>query len=99
MWIAGQVLEVVLAKPQTEKKFDAASPYNAVPHHNYIPHPGYGAFPVNPYAPLTAGYGAAAGFQQVLSVLFMSSSLILHIIIYHIHLIDDYYCFAAYDIW
>lgn len=62
--VNGQVLEVVLAKPQTEKKFDAASPYNAVPHHNYIPHPGYGAFPVNPYAPLTAGYGAAAGFQQ-----------------------------------
>uniref|UniRef100_M1AQM9 RNA-binding region RNP-1 (RNA recognition motif); Calcium-binding EF-hand n=1 Tax=Solanum tuberosum TaxID=4113 RepID=M1AQM9_SOLTU len=65
MWIAGQMLEVVLAKPQTEKKFDAASPHNAVPHHNYIPHPGYGAFPMNPYAPLTAGYGAAAAaFQQ-----------------------------------
>ncbi|KAH0723795.1 hypothetical protein AABB24_016967 [Solanum stoloniferum] len=64
--VNGQMLEVVLAKPQTEKKFDAASPHNAVPHHNYIPHPGYGAFPMNPYAPLTAGYGAAAAaaFQQ-----------------------------------
>lgn len=67
--VNGQMLEVVLAKPQTEKKFDAANPYNAIPHHNYIPHPGYGAFPMNPFAPLTAGYGAAAaaaaaGFQQ-----------------------------------
>ncbi|XP_015055735.1 heterogeneous nuclear ribonucleoprotein Q [Solanum pennellii] len=67
--VNGQMLEVVLAKPQTEKKFDAASPHNTMPHHNYIPHPGYGAFPMNPYAPLTAGYGAAAAaaaaaFQQ-----------------------------------
>lgn len=65
--VNGQMLEVVLAKPQTEKKFDAASPHNAIPHHNYIPHPGYGAFPMNPFAPLTAGYGAAAAaaaFQQ-----------------------------------
>lgn len=81
MWIAGQMLEVVLAKPQTEKKFDAANPYNAIPHHNYIPHPGYGAFPMNPFAPLTAGYGAAAaaaaGFQQVFSaeVFIVDSSL------------------------
>ncbi|XP_009759901.1 heterogeneous nuclear ribonucleoprotein Q isoform X1 [Nicotiana tabacum] len=63
--VNGQVLEVVLAKPQTEKKFDAAAgPHNAMPHPNYIPHPGYGAFPVNPYGHLSAGYGAAAGFQQ-----------------------------------
>ncbi|XP_055807251.1 heterogeneous nuclear ribonucleoprotein Q isoform X2 [Solanum dulcamara] len=62
--VNGQMLEVVLAKPQTEKKFDAASPHNAISHHNYIPHPGYGAFPINPYAPLTAGYGTAAAFQQ-----------------------------------
>lgn len=103
MWIAGQMLEVVLAKPQTEKKFDAASPHNAMSHHNYIPHPGYGAFPMNPYAPLTAGYGAAAAaaaaaFQQVFSLYFMSSSSILHFVIDRIHLID-YYSSAAYDIW
>lgn len=98
MWIAGQMLEVVLAKPQTEKKFDAAAgPHNAMPHPNYIPHPGYGAFPVNPYGHLSAGYGAAAGFQQVISVYIMLSSLILHIVIDHIHLID-YYSLAAYDI-
>ncbi|KAL8499591.1 hypothetical protein ACS0TY_019539 [Phlomoides rotata] len=52
--INGQLLEVVLAKPQAEKKFDAANPHNSqIP--NYIPHPGYAGIPVNPYAP---------GFQQ-----------------------------------
>ncbi|KAG6420322.1 hypothetical protein SASPL_116846 [Salvia splendens] len=61
--INGQVLEVVLAKPQAERKFDAANPHNAqVP--NYIPHPGYGGIPVNPYASIATGYGGAAGFQQ-----------------------------------
>ncbi|KAL2229627.1 UNVERIFIED_CONTAM: Heterogeneous nuclear ribonucleoprotein Q [Sesamum indicum] len=62
--INGQVLEVVLAKPQTEKKFDAANPHNPSPVPNYIPHPGYAGIPVNPYAPIAAGYGTAAGFQQ-----------------------------------
>ncbi|KAK6158947.1 hypothetical protein DH2020_006261 [Rehmannia glutinosa] len=62
--INGQVLEVVLAKPQAEKKFDAANPHNPSPIPNYIPHPGYAGIPVNPYAPIAAGYGAAAGFQQ-----------------------------------
>ncbi|XP_042030486.1 heterogeneous nuclear ribonucleoprotein Q-like isoform X3 [Salvia splendens] len=61
--INGQVLEVVLAKPQAEKKFDAANPHNSqVP--NYIPHPGYGGIPVNPYASIATGYGGGAGFQQ-----------------------------------
>lgn len=68
--LAGQVLEVVLAKPQAERKFDAANPHNAqVP--NYIPHPGYGGMPVNPYASIATGYGGAAGFQQVVAVLFL----------------------------
>ncbi|KAG8391991.1 hypothetical protein BUALT_Bualt01G0245200 [Buddleja alternifolia] len=63
--INGQVLEVVLAKPQAEKKFDAANPHNPSPLPNYIPHPGYAGIPVNPYAPIASGYGAAAaGFQQ-----------------------------------
>lgn len=62
---SGQVLEVVLAKPQTEKKFDMSNPHNPMPHPNYIPHAGYGAFPVNPYGSVTSGYGATAGFQQV----------------------------------
>lgn len=64
--IAGQALEVVLAKPQTEKKSDGFYSYNTVPHANHLPHPGYGAFPGNPYGTIGSGYGvAAAGFQQV----------------------------------
>nr|GLL36276.1 heterogeneous nuclear ribonucleoprotein Q [Ipomoea trifida] len=62
--INGQVLEVVLAKPQTEKKFDMSNPHNPMPHPNYIPHAGYGGFPVSPYGSVTTGYGATAGFQQ-----------------------------------
>ncbi|KAL6575599.1 nuclear ribonucleoprotein Q [Orobanche hederae] len=62
--INGQVLEVVLAKPQSDRKFDSASPLNFSPIPNYIPHPGYAGMPMSPYAPITAGYGAAAGFQQ-----------------------------------
>lgn len=58
-------MEVVLAKPQTEKKFDVANPPSSSPHPNFIPPAGYGAFPVAPYGHLTPGYGAAAGFQQV----------------------------------
>lgn len=54
--INGQVLEVVLAKPQTEKKFDSAIPHNPSPIPNYIPHPGYAGIPVNPYAPIAAGF-------------------------------------------
>lgn len=61
--INGQALEVVLAKPQAEKKFDSANPHNP-PLPNYIPHPGYAGIPVNPYAPIASGYGGAAGFQQ-----------------------------------
>ncbi|KAL7121666.1 hypothetical protein ACP275_02G194600 [Erythranthe tilingii] len=61
--INGQVIEVVLAKPQSEKKFDATNPHNPSPMPNYIPHPGYAGIPVNPYSPIGAGYGAAAGFQ------------------------------------
>ncbi|KAA8520793.1 hypothetical protein F0562_014935 [Nyssa sinensis] len=62
--IDGQVLEVCLAKPQTEKKFDMANPHNSGPHPSYIPHAGYGSFPGNPYGGLGAGYSVAAGFQQ-----------------------------------
>lgn len=73
--IAGQVLEVVLAKPQTEKKFDMSNPHNPMPHPNYIPHAGYGGFPVSPYGSVTTGYGATAGFQQVLVRIPSPSSL------------------------
>ncbi|XP_027108575.1 heterogeneous nuclear ribonucleoprotein Q isoform X4 [Coffea arabica] len=63
--INGQVLEVVLAKPQSEKKFDVAhhSPSSA-PLPNFIPPSGYGGFPMNPFGQVAPGYGAVAGFQQ-----------------------------------
>lgn len=62
--IDGQVLEVVLAKPQADKKLESAYPYNTVPHPSNLPHTGYAGFPGNPYSSLGAGYGVAAGFQQ-----------------------------------
>ncbi|KAI8022357.1 Heterogeneous nuclear ribonucleoprotein Q [Camellia lanceoleosa] len=62
--IDGHVLEVCLAKPQSDKKFDGSNPHNSGLHPNYIPHPGYGGFPGNPYGPLGSGYGVATGFQQ-----------------------------------
>uniref|UniRef100_A0A162B5N5 RRM domain-containing protein n=1 Tax=Daucus carota subsp. sativus TaxID=79200 RepID=A0A162B5N5_DAUCS len=63
--INGQVLEVVLAKPQSDRKPDGANIHNSGLVPNYIPSPGYGGFPGNPYAaPVGAGYGVAAGYQQ-----------------------------------
>ncbi|KAM6600120.1 hypothetical protein CsatA_019729 [Cannabis sativa] len=63
--IDGQALEVVLAKPQTDRKPDGSYSYNTAPHASHLPHPGYGGFPGNPYGTLGSGYGvAAAGFQQ-----------------------------------
>lgn len=61
--IDGQPLEVVLAKPQTERKPDGPYPYAGGPHGNSLAHQGgYGGYAANPYG---AGYGvAAAGFQQ-----------------------------------
>lgn len=92
--LAGQVLEVVLAKPQAEKKFDAANPHNPqVP--NYIPHPGYAGIPVNPYASMATGYGGAAGFQQVVSMLFCSVSIVsFDCVFQHAGTFS-----AAYDLW
>lgn len=58
---------MVLAKPQSEKKFDVASSPSSTPHPNFIS-PGYGAFPMNPYGQVAPGYGAAAGFQQVVII-------------------------------
>lgn len=78
---AGQALEVVLAKPQAEKKFDSANPHNP-PLPNYIPHPGYAGIPVNPYAPIAGGYGGAAGFQQVVTVTFIVKFRLLPLIVW-----------------
>ncbi|XP_057979855.1 heterogeneous nuclear ribonucleoprotein Q [Malania oleifera] len=60
----GQVLEVTLAKPQTDKKFDGPALHGSGLHSSYLPHPGYGSLPVNPYGSLAAGYGVSTGFQQ-----------------------------------
>ncbi|KAJ6972609.1 heterogeneous nuclear ribonucleoprotein Q [Populus alba x Populus x berolinensis] len=63
--IDGQVLEVVLAKPQADKKPDAAYPYNAGVHPNPVPLPAYSGFAGNPYGSLGTGFGVASSFQQV----------------------------------
>ncbi|XWS76818.1 hypothetical protein CRYUN_Cryun01aG0210100 [Craigia yunnanensis] len=62
--IDGQVLEVVLAKPQTDKKTDAAYPYSAGLHPNHLQHPGYGGFTGASYGSVSAGFGVATSFQQ-----------------------------------
>ncbi|GJZ49036.1 retrovirus-related pol polyprotein from transposon TNT 1-94 [Tanacetum coccineum] len=46
---ACQYLEVVFAKPQSEKKSDAANPHHAALLPNYIHHDVYGGFTTNPY--------------------------------------------------
>lgn len=63
------MLEVVLAKPQADKKPDGGYAYNPGLHPNHIPHPAYGNFSGNPYGSLGAGYGVAAGYQQVFTEL------------------------------
>ncbi|KAL5061347.1 hypothetical protein RYX36_032951 [Vicia faba] len=63
--IYGQALEVVIAKPQAEKKPDGGYGYNPGLHPTHLPHPGYGNFSGNLYGSIGAGYGvAAAGYQQ-----------------------------------
>lgn len=60
--IDGQALEVTMAKPQTDKKSEAATSFNAAP--NYAPQPAYG-FAGNPYGAMGGGgYGVAGGYQQ-----------------------------------
>ncbi|KAK3038768.1 hypothetical protein RJ639_027355 [Escallonia herrerae] len=61
--LQGQLLEVVLAKPQSDKRSDGANSINAQAP-NYMQHPGYGGFPGNPYVPVGPGYGVTGGFQQ-----------------------------------
>ncbi|KAL6322132.1 hypothetical protein AAG906_005071 [Vitis piasezkii] len=61
--IDGQALDVSLAKPQSDKKFEGVHPYSSG-HPNFLPHPGYGGFGGNPYGSLGPGYGVSAPFQQ-----------------------------------
>ncbi|XVF72952.1 hypothetical protein PTKIN_Ptkin12aG0161800 [Pterospermum kingtungense] len=62
--IDGQVLEVVLAKPQTDKKTDAACSYGAGLHPNHLMNPAYGGFTGASIASVSAGYGVATSIQQ-----------------------------------
>nr|XP_043624840.1 heterogeneous nuclear ribonucleoprotein Q [Erigeron canadensis]XP_043624841.1 heterogeneous nuclear ribonucleoprotein Q [Erigeron canadensis] len=64
--VNGKFLEVVLAKPQNERKTDGTIPHHAVPQPNYIPHAVYGGFAANPYAATVAAprYGVTPSFQQ-----------------------------------
>ncbi|XP_071706033.1 heterogeneous nuclear ribonucleoprotein Q [Rutidosis leptorrhynchoides] len=66
--VNGQFLEVVLAKPQNDRKStDANNPQHAAATHlNYIPHPVYGGFSANPYgATVASRYGVTpSSFQQ-----------------------------------
>ncbi|XP_042480631.1 heterogeneous nuclear ribonucleoprotein Q isoform X1 [Macadamia integrifolia] len=61
--ISGHALDVSLAKPQNDKKYDAAYSNKPGAFPNHLPYAGYG-FVGNPYGTLGAGYGAATGFQQ-----------------------------------
>ncbi|XP_058086819.1 heterogeneous nuclear ribonucleoprotein Q-like isoform X2 [Magnolia sinica] len=61
--IDGHAVEACLAKPQNDKKFDAASnPYKGGILPSYLP-PGYG-FPGSPYGTVGAGYGTPGFGQQ-----------------------------------
>lgn len=51
-----------MAKPQTDKKSEAAASFAAGS--NYLPQAAYG-FAGNPYGSVGAGYGVAGGYQQV----------------------------------
>lgn len=66
-------MEVVLAKPQTEKKTDSLSIGLQA---NHLPNPGYGGFIANPYGSMNTGYGVSSSFQQVCSC-YLFSPLVL----------------------
>lgn len=64
--VNGQYLEVVLAKPQNDRKSDGTNSHHSAPHPNYIPHSVYGGFAANPYGATVAAprYGVNPSFQQ-----------------------------------
>ncbi|KAF9601362.1 hypothetical protein IFM89_019094 [Coptis chinensis] len=61
--LEGQVLDVCLAKPQNEKKYEQVSYPQAQIFPSYLPQPSYG-FVGDPYGALGSGYGAPTGYQQ-----------------------------------
>lgn len=58
-------MEVVLAKPQADKKPEGVYPYNAGVHSTHLPQSGYGGFAGNLYGSVGGGFGVAGAFQQV----------------------------------
>ncbi|XP_071735890.1 heterogeneous nuclear ribonucleoprotein Q-like isoform X2 [Rutidosis leptorrhynchoides] len=64
--VNGQFLEVVLAKPQSDKKSNMTNPQLLATNLNYISHSVYGGFSANPYGPTVAPpYGVSPSlFQQ-----------------------------------
>lgn len=69
-------MEVVLAKPQTDKKSEGIYPYGGGVHGGHLPQAGYAGFAgAAPYSSVGAGYGVAGGFQQVLEHIITPSFL------------------------
>uniref|UniRef100_A0A1J3EBB1 Heterogeneous nuclear ribonucleoprotein Q n=1 Tax=Noccaea caerulescens TaxID=107243 RepID=A0A1J3EBB1_NOCCA len=62
--INGHPLEVVLAKPQAERKHDASSYYGAAPTPAPFTHSTFGGFAAPPYAAMGSGLGIAGSFNQ-----------------------------------
>ncbi|KAD7116945.1 hypothetical protein E3N88_04213 [Mikania micrantha] len=61
--VNGQILEVVLAKPQSDRKSDGINnPHYSGSHPNYIHHPAYAGFSASPY--VAARYGVNPSYQQ-----------------------------------
>ncbi|WCJ22494.1 RNA-binding (RRM/RBD/RNP motifs) family protein [Euphorbia peplus] len=62
--IDGQTLEVVLAKPQADRKSEGMYPYATGLNPNHAPNAAYGGFAGNPYGSVGGGYGVSGGFHQ-----------------------------------
>lgn len=99
--VSGQVIEVVLAKPQTDKKSDHASnSYRAGQLPTYPQYPSY-AYGGDPYAGYGGGYGAAAG--QVLLRLFQNGiilpSMMFLFSLFVLWLISMHFCGLLKNFW
>lgn len=69
IWVlqtTGQPLEVVLAKPQAERKHDSSYTYGAAPAPAPFALPTFGGFAAPAYGAMGSGLGIAGSFSQVL---------------------------------
>ncbi|CAN8237687.1 unnamed protein product [Cochlearia groenlandica] len=62
--IDGQLLEVVLAKPQAERKHDPSHSYGAATTPAPFVHPTFGGFAAPSYGAMNSGLGIAGSFSQ-----------------------------------